>query len=464
MAVTKVRGAVWAAGCCAIWIGAVLTAHAAGNADPLRALLEAKQPQAAFDAGLANDGSLGDPEFDFYFGIAALETDHAAEAILALERYTLRFPDNTLARFQLARAYFAAGEDDAAKAEFTAIRDRVPKEAAELARQFLAAIEARDAQRKPQWQGFVELGLGYDSNITTGIAGGIQPVVPGFGTLPIQPDLSTGVAASDRFATASIGFSGVIPRDPYSRWLLNVGADTRRMGQSENSMFDQQNVRLDGGFALDDGPLAYRANLGVSQAWLDQQRYVMTPSVSGEVMYAYAPQSLVGLNLQWAKPTYSDSCSYFLRDRSSACVDNQASQRNARVTGLGLGWQRKDAGRWSPQWSLAATVAREDNLSDIGSLTRRIDGLRGTLALQLAAEHGVSIGLNWQRSRYQDIYPVADVARSDRQLGCEIGWQYRASEQWLLRVDASTTRQESNIGLYDYRRDVVSVTARRTFK
>jgi len=450
-----------------VFIGIVLTfslqTHAATSAADLRKLLEAKQAQAAFDAALAADSNLGDAEFDFYFGIAALETDHPAEAVLALERYTLRFPDNSSARFHLGRAYFAAGEDDAAQNEFTVIAASQKGDLGEAAARYLAAIQSRKAQRRSNWTIFVEAGTGHDTNITTGIDSGTQPTVPGFGTLPVQPDLSTGVAAADSFAFIGFGLNGSVPIDGSLRFIASANADTRTMGRSENAMFNQHGLRADGGLQWEMEATRYRALLGYSLTWLDSARYVGTPSIVGEIARQLGDKQQVAVNVQWTRPVYADGCSYFVRDRSTPCVPNQASVRDADVVGLGLGWSYQASGAWTPLLSIGISTARERNLRDNASLSRRIDGARAGLSLNPFPDLGLGVGLSWQHSLYAEKYPVADAARDDRQFTLDASAQYRLSNAWFLRAEAASSRQDSNIGLYAYRRDVLSVALRHVF-
>ena len=78
----------------------------AAPADELRALLEQGRPADAYALGRSRSEELGKPEFDFYYGVAALDSGHAGEGVLALERYVVRFPDNDRARLELARGSF----------------------------------------------------------------------------------------------------------------------------------------------------------------------------------------------------------------------------------------------------------------------------------------------------------------------------------------------------------------------
>ncbi len=103
------------------------TGAMAGPADELKALVEQGRSKDAYELGTRHPESLGEPDFDFFFGVAAVNAGHAGEGVLALERYLLRFPANTAARVELARAYFVLGEDVRAREEFqNVLRDQPP--------------------------------------------------------------------------------------------------------------------------------------------------------------------------------------------------------------------------------------------------------------------------------------------------------------------------------------------------
>src|SRR4051794_36512227 len=69
---------------------------AAGNAAQAYAQLEPLQDKLA-----------GQAEFDYVFGVAALDSGHIDEAIIAFERVLALVPNHAGARMDLARAYYA---------------------------------------------------------------------------------------------------------------------------------------------------------------------------------------------------------------------------------------------------------------------------------------------------------------------------------------------------------------------
>src|SRR3546814_19662724 len=63
------------------------------------------------------EGRIGDPEFDYQLGMAALDAGRYGEAVIALQRVLAVQPNNAPARAELARAYALAGDIDTARAE-----------------------------------------------------------------------------------------------------------------------------------------------------------------------------------------------------------------------------------------------------------------------------------------------------------------------------------------------------------
>src|SRR3990172_1342356 len=98
----------------------------AAPADEIKALLDQGNSAEAYALAKKYPNELGSPGFDLYFGIAAIDTGHAGEGVLALERYIANFPANQSARLELARGYFVLGDDARAREEFDAVRKTNP--------------------------------------------------------------------------------------------------------------------------------------------------------------------------------------------------------------------------------------------------------------------------------------------------------------------------------------------------
>lgn len=106
----------------------------------------------------------GDPRFDYLFGLAALDSGHAADAAFCLERVVAVQPDFLGARMELARAHYEAGDTAAASAQFDYLLKQNPPESTRaVIESYRAAIVGRSGQRD-RLTPFLEFGSGYDSN------------------------------------------------------------------------------------------------------------------------------------------------------------------------------------------------------------------------------------------------------------------------------------------------------------
>ncbi|MDZ7827311.1 MAG: tetratricopeptide repeat protein [Gammaproteobacteria bacterium] len=112
-------------------LGAALLPPAASAAPDslatIKELLSQQQYQRAYEqASAAEERYEGNPEFDFAYGLAALESGHYPEAIFALERVVLARPDQLRVRLELGRAHFLAGNYRAAQTEFARVLSQDP--------------------------------------------------------------------------------------------------------------------------------------------------------------------------------------------------------------------------------------------------------------------------------------------------------------------------------------------------
>jgi tetratricopeptide (TPR) repeat protein len=73
----------------------------------LNDLIATNRYQEAYTLGIQLMDELeGEPEFDFLFGLAAIETGRPNEAVFALERITYTYPDQQRVKLELGRALY----------------------------------------------------------------------------------------------------------------------------------------------------------------------------------------------------------------------------------------------------------------------------------------------------------------------------------------------------------------------
>jgi hypothetical protein len=450
-------------------LGAMLSAGVAqaAPADEVRALLEQKKPLEAYNLGRANPNEMGNPTFDFFYGIAAIDAGHAGEGVLALERYLLSFPDNRSARFQLARGYYVLGEDQRARDEFqTLLADASGEEKAATER-FLDAIKSREGRYSPTGSAFVELGLGYDSNLNFGIPAGSTPSIPGFGFLPPLAPTSVTAKAEDGFTAFAAGAQGAYPVAPGTAVYGSVGADGRMYFKENYNQFDQLNVGVSGGVSHIADRNLYKVGVGYAQNYVDQQSYVNTVSLSGEWHHQYDQFNRFILGGQVAALTFDDMDVYLRLDKVGGKVrSNNSRFRDSTFVGAVGGWVRTYNTDYMPVLTVLGNYGQENNVDNRPDLSRDIWGVRAMVNLTPAPKWGAAVGASYQQNDYHDkfgLLPRADP-RTDMNITVDGSVSYFYSKELTLKGELAATKQDSNVGLYDYDRYVVGVKARYDFK
>ena len=234
----------------------------------------------AYNLGRANPDQLGSPIFDFFYGIAAIDAGHAGEGVLALERYLLSFPDNRSARFQLARGYYVLGEDQRARDEFQQLLADATGSEKTTAERYLDAIKAREGRYQPTATGYLEAGLGYDTNINSGIPGGSTFSMPGGFVAGVVTELRHGEMAEDTFGTLPVAC-----RAP-TRWRRGSRPSARPVSTAASTanqnfdQFDQLNYGGSGGVSfLTDRNLYKVGSWSLPRAW-STSNVISRPSAS----------------------------------------------------------------------------------------------------------------------------------------------------------------------------------------
>ena len=216
-----------------------------GKAAQAYDLLQAFEPQAA-----------GDPDFDYWLGVAALEAGKPDKATIALERTLIVNPDFVGARLDLARAYFALGDLPRARLEFNTVLEQDPPAAARATvERYLAEIDTRTQAKTIQWLAYVDATVGRDTNVNNSTREA-SVFVPLFGlNLALA---STSIKAADNYF--GLGGGAEVAATVSPEVGLFAGLDYKgRLNQHEDP-FDYQ-LRRPGGAAARQrtGPLPLRA-------------------------------------------------------------------------------------------------------------------------------------------------------------------------------------------------------------
>ena len=188
----------WCSCVLVLLIGSTANATAADLEQALSLLGAGDAEQAYLLLAPDEETEAGNPNFDYLLGLAALDSGRPGRAVFALERVLAADPTHARARAEIARAYFQLGELDTARGEFEAVKlQGVPPQVAEAMQRFLTAIDQRVDGNRRMLRGYIEAGLGYDSNINSA-TDQRNIAVPAFGGL-IFTLSDDGVEESDGF-------------------------------------------------------------------------------------------------------------------------------------------------------------------------------------------------------------------------------------------------------------------------
>jgi len=415
----------------------------AAPADDLKALLEQGRAAEAYALGRKHPELFGTSAFDFYYGIAATDSGHAGEGVLALERYLLNFPDSDVARVELARSYFALGDLVRAREEFEAVmRNSPPAGVRATVDRYLDSIRLRESRFQTTSLVWLEAGLGTDSNVNGGVGSG-NISVPVLGPVTVNVN---GVKRGDNFTHLAGGAQISHPVAPGVAVFGSVLGEFRNNFNAD--IFDQGTLGATGGVSWLRNENTWRAALTTQSLSVDNQRYRNATGVTGEWLHSLDELRLLTLSGQFLDLSYTGG--------------NQV--RDANFYGLAASYRHAFVRQYQPMIDLSVNFGREDNQRDRPDLGRDILGLRAAVAATPAAQWGVSAGLTLQTSNYGAADPFFLTTRRDNYYGVDMTLTYLFTRQFSMRAEAIFSRNDSNIALFEYDRNVFAVKARYEFK
>lgn len=433
------------------WLGLALltlltlsqTAMADDALKQAQTLIEQGNNQAAFDllAPLEAERA-GTPAFDLLLGISAVESGQNTRGVFALERVLAQEPKNARARAEIARAYLAMGETDNARAEFNTVRQQdIPDEVARTVDHYLDAVDRIEFTTRTTLRGYVEGTLGYDTNVNVG-PNRNSVAIPGFGGLPFDLDKNS-KANKDGFGTLGAGLNLRHPLTP--SLALSAGISGWQKMNVDKSQFDNANLDANLGLVLTQERNVFSLSGQHNEFWVDDKGF----------------RKATGLTAQWQHNLNS-------RDQFTAYVQySDLRYENQSV---------RDADRWVYGGAYAHALKTGEILfggvygvqekeKEKGVPFLGFDGYGFRIGAQTAAgSNWVYFGsLSMEHRRYGGEDAAFLKTRNDHQYDVNFGATYRVNREWSLSPKVSLTKNESNIELNEYHREMVSVTLRRDF-
>ena len=428
------------------WLFASALASAA-PVDDIKALLKQNKSTEAYQAGLKYPQELGNPDFDFYFGLASIDAGHVSEGILALERYLLNNPANQRARLELARAYFIMGEDVRAREEFDNVSKlNPPREVQATIDRYIDAIRSREGRYKTTSSFYLEGGAGYDDNVNSGVSDA-NLNLPLLGNVTVG---NSGVQIDDFFFHTTAG--GGITKPVAPGISVFAGARIDEKFNHKNPEFNLGATGGFGGVSLVKGKSLFRVSASLNSHTVGftagYDRYVDIAGAVGEWAYQVDEFQSARMLLQRANFSYAG--------------DN--SIRNSDLTGIGLGYRRVLVVNWQPVLNATLNYNQEDNRYGRRDLSRALYGGGIGLNLSPLSQWGLGLSYSYLESSYDAADPILLVTRKDTFNSLNLAATFLYNKNISVRGEWNISDNSSNLTLYDYRRRTTSVNLRYEFK
>lgn len=384
----------------------------------------------------------GEPEYDYLFGIAGVESGEVTRGAFALERVLAINPTNKDARAEIAKAHYLLGEYETAKAEFLEVLQQNPEpEAKKSIEKTLLAMEKKQGITTT-FGAYLDAGYGWDSNVSS--APGISSTsIPGF----IGPfDLgNAALETADSFMNFTAGASF---RHPVSNKIALYG------GTSYNRRFNTNETSFNTG-ALDFNLAAqFRLNrgniiLGVQDNHfeLDGNKFRHAYGGSAQWLYNIDGFNQVGAYGQYTRLNFADGS------------DKDADRK---IIGVNVGHVFQSD--YNPIAYASLYGGREDMLTSARpDLGQDIYGLRTGGQLSYGQDWQFYGSLAYESRRNDENDRIFLKKRKDDQYDGSIGLRFTPAPNWSIKPQLSYTKNNSNIDISGFVRKAVSINVRRDF-
>lgn len=421
----------------------------------------------------------GDVQYDYLLGVSAVNSGKPDRATIALERVSAINQSYGDARQWLAIAYFQSGDMERAKTEFNFVLTQNPTpQVKATADQYLAAIKQQDdakelAEKKahqPYLLGMVELGAGRDSNIMSAPG---DPVSAYFVTAGLPDTVRTDTAymnalasslptgISDSFALANANIEGRVPFSGAGTYGY-VSFDSTNRAYNANAMMNSHTNLLKGGVNLISGRHTYRFDFsrrdyrqdgkGASQGFPNDNAQ---NSIAGDARFTLGDRDYLGINLQRNTPRFTKI----------------PSQDTNQVV-LGTNYTHVFPYTGSPMLYFALNHTRDRAVSQSTPYGIMTDVSRNTNAFIVYSQYtfveSADVTAMWMSSRRNDSSPFARSAvlayGKDEMRVAMLGVNWRPAKDWTVKPQLMRIQNASNIPLYSYTKNEISVSVKREFK
>jgi hypothetical protein len=418
------------------------TSALAGVPEDMKTLIEQRRAAEAYELGLKHEEMLGQPLFDYYFGIAAVDAGRATLGALALERFMLQDPSNDLARLELGRAYYLIGDYARALREFEAVLAKSPPVSVQITvRRFLAAMRDSDGPRL-DLGGFVEAGFGWTSNANSGV-GSANLTLPFFGDVRLD---NSALATPSELQQVAAGLVLDAPVAGKIKAILSTSAAAIRYGRARGYDIAIGSASLAVGHVTD----TFAATVGPTGtfALLDGKKYRWSYGLKGNLRY----QLTAGLaaNAEVSQQTL----------RYAGLNANRAG----KLFSASLGAQQRLPLPLTPTITAEGYYAKDKNTRQRADFTRRIKGGRAGIILLPSKQTALTMGYGLARWHYAGADPLFGTKRNDWFRTIDASARVFLQQGLSLRLEGQIAHDDASLPLYRFKQRQIALVLRREWE
>ncbi len=409
---------------------------------PLKQKIAQQQNVDAWQLALKLEADyLGDPDFDFLYGLAALKVQENERAVYAFERVVANKPNWLDAQYYLASAYYtmknyhAAIEITQSMGEINNISEKLKVSALKLNSLAVIALEKQSLFV----QHSVEANVGYDSNVNAGTSED-NVFLPFLNQDIILSDESKEISDSYLALGYQLKASKTLTQ---SSKLTFSGASKLHFFSNEsdyNRFFLNTNLQYQKDFADVSGSVGVRA----VPLWLDGEYYRTQYGATAGLNKALDKNWRVATDVFFGKTKNDINQLLSTKDTSLQASAQYITQR----------------------WRHLVSLAYSTEISEFDASQhndRKTNAFNYMINYALDSNWLASLNISYQHQNYQHEHPFFFVKRVDKMWMFGTAIQYQDTERWSYRLSANLQDKDSNLALFSYQRADINLSARMSF-
>ncbi|EAT12820.1 protein containing tetratricopeptide repeat [Oceanobacter sp. RED65] len=399
----------------------------------LELLVNARQFDQAYSlASSIRNNEEGRPSFDFYYGLAAIETGHFDEALFAFERLLFYQPNNPRYRLELARVHFYLRNLKRSESEFKQVlKQNPPAPVRNNVKTFLDKIAELYRQVEPEFMLALDLAGGYDSNINSATSEDELPQEE----LIFPVDI---VLSEDAKETASAYWSTLIHfaylRPISKTQSLDVRAIYNKRANSETSLYDLDTLIAEGAYGFFTGPIRWRLTGRYQSVLLDSESFLSTLSFLGNGRWRQPNGASYGIGFNLGQSEYDDNPNGDIQQMQYKFTYQSPPKKS--------------------NWTISAFFGLDDAKESINKYNGK--SYQG-FSVQQTTLHTQRSSYYWMINITASEYDAINTAlysklREDISLHSTLGWRYNITSKLSFRNDYSASYQDSSLEANTYQR------------